>query len=135
MGLASLSGVIAMGCRLNDEQKIPSDVTPKQLSEHFRRDQYDAGFGSLAALNDAVPTRHVGEAIPPFLVLIAEAEKFQPPLLADAEAFKAKADRAGVGAKVTIVVLNRTRHLSALKNMAAGSSDPGLQAVIRFLEH
>jgi acetyl esterase/lipase len=131
LGLKDVSGVIAMGCRLNGAMELPSDVTPERLAEHFRRDPYDAGFGSVEALNDAVPTRHVRPGMPPFLILIAEEEQLQPPILADAQAFTR--DAARVQGKATIVVLPGTRHMSALKNIAAGSpSDRGLQAVLKF---
>ena len=111
-GVRDVAGVVAMGCRLND--RIDAGGVPEEkIREHFQKDMYDAGFGSVAALNDAVPATHVSRDMPPFLVLVAEAEQVHPPILADAQAFA----KAAPGGKVKILVLKDRTHMTAIRRL------------------
>lgn len=127
--LSDVAGVVAMGCRLNDVVD-DSGATPEQVRHHFATDPYDSAFGSIEALNNAVPAAHVSAAMPPFLILIAEAEQIHPPLVADANEFVARARKAG--ARAEYVILPGLTHYSAIRN-ARSPDDPTLRRILQFI--
>ncbi len=127
--LQDIAGVVAMGCRLNNKVD-PAGASPEQIRRHFERDPYDAGFGSIEALNQAVPTAHVSANMPPFLVLIAENEQVNPPNLDDAKVFVAAAHE--VGATADCIVLPGLSHYSSIRN-AKSVNDPTFQRVRVFV--
>jgi acetyl esterase/lipase len=127
--LRDVAGVVAMGCRLN--AKVDSAAaSPEQIRRHFERDPYDAGFGSIGALNQAVPSAHVSARMPPFLILIAEAEQLQPPILDDAKVFIAAARQTG--ATADYVVLPGLTHYSSIRN-AKSTADPTFRRIRAFV--
>jgi acetyl esterase/lipase len=128
--LRDIAGVVAMGCRLND--KIDSGgASTEEIRRHFEKDPYDAGFGSIAALNQAVPLTHVSVNMPPFLILIAEGEQVNPPILEDSKAFVAAARETG--AIADWVILSGLTHYSSIRN-AKSVSDPTFRRIRAFVE-
>lgn len=127
--LSDVAGVIAMGCRLNDVVDA-AGTTPEQVRHHFASDPYDSAFGSIEALNNAVPAAHVSAAMPPFLILIAEAEQIHPPLVADAKEFIARAGKAR--ARAEYVILPGLTHYSAIRN-ARSPDDPTFRRILQFI--
>lgn len=123
-------GIVAMGCRLQfpyDTVGVPRDA----LERYFRENHDGRPYGSLANALDAAPINHVGPDLPPVLVLVAEAERINPPIEADARAFAAAA--AGVGRDVVQVeVLAGRKHYTALWRMAE-PDDPGRALIRGFL--
>jgi acetyl esterase/lipase len=113
--LQDIAGVVAMGCRLNDKIDT-AGASPEQIRRHFESDPYDAGFGSIEALNRAVPAAHVSAHMPPFLILIAEKEQVQPPLLDDSKVFVAAARQAGAAAEYVVLPGLRTTARSATRS-------------------
>lgn len=126
-GVRDVAGVVAMGCRLNDRVDA-SGVPEEKIKAHFQKDMYDAGFGSVAALNDAVPAAHVSRDMPPFLVLVAETEQVNPPILADAQAFA----NAAPSGKVKIVVLKDRTHMTAIRRLGE-EHDAAFAAIREFV--
>jgi len=126
---AEVSRVISMGCRLNDALDT-TGVPPERVKKYFETDPYESMFGSLEVRNAAVPLRHVGSHMPPVLVLIAETEQYQPPILADATAFAAAARKTG--ADVEVVVLKDRRHMSAIEKMVS-PDDPTPLRILEFV--
>ncbi len=100
------------------------------MRRYFGRDPYDAGFGSIEALNQAVPAAHVSAHMPPFLILIAEAEQEHPPILDDAKVFVAAARQAG--ATADYVVLPGLKHYSSIHN-AKSATDATFQRIRAFV--
>jgi acetyl esterase/lipase len=130
LNLQSVAGVVAMGCRLNDKADF-AGASQEQIRRHFTSDLYDAAFGSVEALNQAVPVVHVSAQMPPFLILIAEKEQVQPPLLDDSKVFVAAARQAG--ATADYVVLSGLSHYSAIRN-AKSPTDPTFQRILTFVK-
>jgi hypothetical protein len=126
---ADIAGVIAMGCRLNDRLDT-AGIPHERIARHFQTDPYDRHFATLKARNAAVPLAHVGPHMPRFLVLIAETEQVRPPLLADAEAFRAAAKT--VGALVDVQVLPARTHMSAVHNIKL-PNDYVLHRILTFI--
>ena len=66
----------------------------------------------------------------PFLVLIADAERFKPPILADATVFVDAAQAAGVSAE--IVILSNRTHYSSIR-LLVSSDDPTFRVILDFV--
>jgi len=111
---AELPGVVAMGCRLANEPDT-AGVPPERIRAAFASHPDYMGFGSLETLFDIVPLGHVGPGMPRMLVLIAETEQEQPPILADARRFEEAAKK--VGAPVEIVILPGRTHMSSVARL------------------
>jgi len=132
-----IAGVIAMGCRLNDHVFVTDEPpecyecswVPAQYLDKFMR--RELAFVSLKQRNDAVPARHVTRDLPPTLVLIAEEERFFPPILRDAAEFVGRALVAK--AKADISILDDRRHMTAIQNMVR-SDDPAVVRIVEFVQ-
>ncbi len=127
LSLSAVRGVVAMGCTL-------SPVLPALSDSARLRAVFSSGglstFGSLETFLDADATLHVGSATPPFLVLIAESEQVNPPILERARMFEAK--MVAAGRPVEIDVLPNRRHYTALSSMA-NAADPTLGLLLEFI--
>jgi acetyl esterase/lipase len=124
----ALAGVIAMGCLL--APVLPAVSDSARLRSFFTGSAALATFGSLEAFVDANATAHTGPHVPPTLVLIAEAEQINPPILQRAREFEARMH--GVNRPVEVVILPDRRHITALTGMAA-PDDPTFQLVLAFM--
>lgn len=131
-----LAGVIAMGCRLNDVVSVgdvrpeayeSSWVPPDRISEYM---ESEPAFISLQQRKEVVPASYADENLPPFLLLIAEKERFFPPILRDGSEFVGRALVADADAD--IIILNDRSHMSAINNMTT-PDDPGVQCVVSFV--
>jgi len=133
---ADVAGVIAMGSRLNDVVEVratppvnyETSWVPADRVAEFMKDE--PAFTDLAQRNDAVPASHVSGALPPTLVLIAEAERYLPPVLRDAAEFVGRARDAGAEADLAILA-DRT-HMSAIRSMVT-PDDPAVVRVAGFV--
>jgi acetyl esterase/lipase len=125
--LSALRGVAAMGCTLSPV--LPAISDSARLRAVFTSGALST-FGSLEAFLDADPTAYVGAETPPFLVLIAQAEQINPPILERARSFAAR--MAAAGRPVEIDVLPDRRHYTALSHMA-NANDPTLELLLAFI--
>ena len=89
-------------------------------------------FRNLANYRAANPSAHIGPHLPHILILVAETERFQPPILSQAEAFVQAARTAGANASVE--VLTQRTHVTTITLMPL-PGDPTLQHIIRFLRN
>lgn len=130
-----VAGVVALGCRLNDVVVVADDPPESYETSAIRRGlegDYapDPPYQTLAQRNGAVPARHVSAGLPPTLVLVAEGERFFPPVLRDGAEFVGRALQAG--AEADLVVLPDRRHVSVLEEMVS-PDDPTVQTVLGFV--
>ena len=124
--LSAVAGVVAMGCTLSPV--LPAIPDTQRLRAFFAKGSFPT-FDSLPQFLDADATAHVGPATPPFLVLVAESEQVNPPVLARARAFALKMQAAG--RPVDVEVLPDRKHYTALTLMA-NDRDPNLKLVLDF---
>ena len=131
-----IAGVIAMGCRLADHIEVTSTPPPQYEASWIPPDRVDdfpkvdERYVSLQQRNAAVPADHVSERLPPTLVVIAEEERFFPPILRDAAEF---VGRARVhDAEADLVILPDRRHMTAIRNMVT-PDDQGVVEVVNFV--
>ena len=115
-----------MGCLL---RQVPPAISDSgELRRFFSSGKWI--YPSLEAFRDADPTLHVGPHAPRTLVLIAESEQKQPPILENAEAF---ADRMrAAGRPVEIEVLPNRLHMTAL-TMMQDPLDPTFMRIVGFV--
>lgn len=86
--LSAVAGVVAIGCTLAPWDTAGRRVSVAQLEQSFARDAEDRRvYGSLAWRLRANPTAWVGPRSPPFLVLVAESERFMPAVLEEGARF------------------------------------------------
>lgn len=136
---ADLAGVIPLGCRLDDYVEV-LEAPPRRYeisAVHTSRvDEFlasEEAFTSLEQRLDAVPSMHVGGDLPPMLILLAEQERFFPPILRDAAEFVGRAMSANGDAAIDLVVLDDRQHMSALERMVT-VDDPAIQIIREFVE-
>lgn len=131
-----VAGVIPMGCRLNDYVEVTDSppsryeaswVPPDRVDDYMKRERV---FVSLEQRNAAVPAAHVSARLPPTLVLIAEAERFFPPILRDAAEFVGRA--LAQGADADLAILDDRRHMTAIRMMIT-ADDPAVGKVVEFV--
>ena len=129
--IADIRGVVAMGSIMRDkefEQAVASE-SQEQVQKAFASDAEYRAFGRPERYRDSWPLYHVHAGIPPVLFIIAEAEKFHPPVLASAEEFVAAARKLGCWADYKIVP---GKHMDEVRNLSM-SQDTVLQAVVQFI--
>lgn len=131
-----VAGIVAMGCRLDDRVEVGGEGPTGYERSWLRPDGVPAflasegAFETLQARNDAVPSRHVSADLPPTLVVVAEDERFFPPILRDGAEFVGRA--LSQGATADLVVLPERRHMTAIQMMVT-TADPGVQLVADFV--
>jgi arylformamidase len=110
----ALRGVIPIGCLL---EPVPPAVRDSARLRCFFVGSAALGtFGSLETFLDVNPVRHAGPQTPPTLVLVAEGEQLQPPILEHARAFEARMKQ--IGRPVRVEILPARGHMTALQKMA-----------------
>jgi arylformamidase len=126
-----VAGVVAMGCRLDLWNLADRCLTIEQAKPYFESDPDEkAVFDNVEDRVAANPTLYIGPHAPRFLALVAEAERFQPPILEEAAAFVRKLLEAGVEADVE--VLEDRQHMSSVEKMVE-PGDPTFRLVLGFI--
>ena len=83
-----VGGVVAMGCTLAPWDTTGRIVDQRKLAAAFASDATDRQlFGTLAWRLRANPTAWVRPTAPPFLILVAESERFFPSILEEGARF------------------------------------------------
>lgn len=116
----SVAGVVAMGCTLAPWDTVGRNKSPAALARAFANDADDRRvYGTLAWRLRANPTTWVGSTAPPFLVLVAESERFFPSILEEGARFVCLMRERQRSADIRI--LPGRRHV----NTTTGFLDPG----------
>ena len=115
-----------MGCLLHQVPPAISDSA--ELRRFFASEKWI--YPSLEMFRAADPSSHVGPHVPSTLVLIAESEQTQPPILESARLFADRMRRAGRPADFEI--LPNRRHMTAL-TMMQDPLDPTFLRVVEFV--
>jgi acetyl esterase/lipase len=118
---SDLRGVIPMGSIMWDDEleQALKQYGRSRVEESFRREPENNIYASLDTYLDHWPIRHVRAGLPPFLFLIAESEKEQPPVLRTDMKFVE--DSRSLGNSAQYKVLPGRTHYSAIRNL----SEPG----------
>ena len=100
LNLSDIAGVIAAGTLLIDQMDTSTNEKSKTA---FKRDSYLKIFGNAVVFNNASPMIHINSNMPRFLLLIAEGEQFQPPILEQSIEFVKKARQLNVAADYKVI--------------------------------
>lgn len=116
-----ITGSVVMGTILRDQE---FEEALGRATKAGRRARVDSLFevnpdytvyGTVENYLDSWPLHHVNGAMPPMLITVAEEERYQPPCLAHAEAFRDSAN--AMGANVQVAVLAGRDHYSAMRKL------------------
>ena len=127
--LGDVAGVIPMGTIL-DFKRMNDEYTPADRDKIYKTNEFFQTFRTPTVLVDAGPTQHIGRGLPPYLILLGDSEQVSPPILADAQAFVAKA--VAVGGKASFLVIPDRTHLGMLEHLP-GLDDPAMRAILGFI--
>jgi len=130
---ASLAGVIAMGCILASLDQPIRRTQASGLGKDTLRARWDADpdnrFASFDDRLDSDPSRFIGPHVPPTLIVVAEQERFRPPILEQAAHFVDLMYRAERPADIVIVPGS---HMSSIADLTQ-PDDPTFDAILRFI--
>ncbi len=129
----ALKGVISMGSIMWDEELTQGlkEYGRPRAEAAFGRDPDNRMYGGLDAYLEHWPIRHVHPGLPPYLFLIAEAEREQPPVEMTNREFVEQARAAGCRAEYRILA-DRT-HMSAIRRFGE-PGDSAFVLVARFVQ-
>ena len=131
MKRSDIAGVIAMGCLLDFDDQSLRRFTVDQLRRRITREPQDmATYGTAENYLSANPTLFVGRGVPSFLVVLAESERFMPPILEQGSRFVRLLLESEVQADLVIVP---GRHMSSIANITR-AGDPTYRAVRDFVQ-
>jgi acetyl esterase/lipase len=130
MKLSDIAGVIAMGCLLDfDDQSVRRSSGAEIQARIAREPQDIATYGSAENYLSANPMLFTGPRLPPFLVVVAESERFMPPILEQGSRFVRRLLENEVPAELVIVP---GRHMSSIANISR-AGDPTYRAIREFI--
>lgn len=125
-----IAGVIAMGCLLDRDDATLRSLTAERIRTPFMGESQDvATYGSPENYLAASPASFIGPHVPPTLVLLADAERFMPPIAEQGARFVRRLLEHGVAADMVIVPGD---HVSSIQNLSA-PDDPAFAAIKRFI--
>ncbi|MGE0354347.1 MAG: alpha/beta hydrolase [Gemmatimonadales bacterium] len=127
-----LRGVMPMGSIMWDEdlEEAVNRYGRDSMEQRFARDPDTRLFGSFDAYRGLWPIRHVGAGMPPFLFLIAEGERVNPPVLKTDSVF---AERArALGNQADYRILPGRTHMTAIRRFSE-PGDPTFAIVREFI--
>ena len=125
-----IAGIIPMGCTLDRDDATLRGLTPERIRKSFMSDAQDlATYGTPENYLAANPASHLGSHVPPTLIVVADAERFMPPVMEQ-------------GARVVRILLENNvpanlvvvpgTHESSIAGLGK-DSDPALSAILRFI--
>ena len=127
----AIAGVVAMGCTLAPWDTTASAPDLTKLAGAFPHDATDRQlFGTLAGRLRANPMAWVGPTAPPFLVLVAESERFYPSLLEEGAHFVCRMRELQRSADIRI--LTGRRHITTTTGFQ-DPADPVANLVTEFV--
>jgi acetyl esterase/lipase len=127
----AIAGVVAMGCTLAPWDTAGKGINPERLAQRFARDDSDRQlYGTLAWRLRANPTAWIGPTAPPFLVLVAESERFFPSILEEGAHFVCRMRELERSADIRI--LSGRRHITTTTGFA-DAADPVANLVADFV--
>lgn len=126
----NLAGVVAMGCVLDNYDAALREVSAERIAATFERDPDERErWGSAEGWIAANPSYHLGPHMPPTLVVVAEEERFAPPILEQGARFVRRL--RGFDVPADLVVVPGT-HRTSIEGVGT-VGDPVFEAVRTFV--
>jgi len=130
-----LAGIVPMGCTLAPLDPVIRAAQARGIGlDSLRvlwRARPDEIFENLDDRLDSSPSRFVGGHVPPTLIVVAEQERFLPPVLEQAAHFVGLMYEADRPADIVIVPGS---HRSSIADIVR-PGDPTFAAILRFVDH
>jgi acetyl esterase/lipase len=129
---SELSGVILMGCMLGPLVNVPAGADLDALAARWAARSADAAtYASLVDRLDSDPSRWVGPHMPPTLVVVAQAERFFPPILEQGATFVRRLLEHRRPAELVVVA---GTHRSSITHVPE-PGDETMAAAVAFIRH
>jgi arylformamidase len=126
-----VAGIIPMGCTLDRDDATLRGLTPDRIRKPFMSDGQDvATFGTPENYLAANPASHLGSHVPPTLIIVAEGERFMPPVMEQGARVVRRLLEYGVAANLVVVP---GKHMSSIEHVSV-AGDPAVAAILRFIE-
>jgi acetyl esterase/lipase len=130
LGTRNIGGIIPMGCTLDRDDATLRGLTADRIRNAFMNEAQDvATYKSAEAYLNANPATHIGKHVPPTLIIVADAERFMPPIMEQGARVVRRLLEEGVAANLVIVP---GTHISSIEAVSK-SDDPALLAILRFI--
>ncbi|MBS1718316.1 MAG: alpha/beta hydrolase [Armatimonadetes bacterium] len=128
LGLRDIAGTILMGTLMSDPLQIGG--RSKESQEKMWAKYLKPDWPSADAFVQAWPMAHINKDIPRMLILIAEAETTNPPILSQAIEYEKACEALGVSIHHEVLP-NRT-HMTAMQKLCE-AGDPNTRLILDFL--
>jgi|CXWL01.1.fsa_nt_gi acetyl esterase/lipase len=100
----NIAGIVPMGCVLDRWDAAFRNVKPEMIRERFVQDEGETDrYTSAEDLLSANPSFHLGPHVPKTLVILADDERFTPPILEQGSRFVRRLRELKVRAEIVIV--------------------------------
>jgi acetyl esterase/lipase len=125
-----IAGIIPMGCILDRDDATLRGLTADRIRASFMKDGQDvATFGTPENYLAANPASFVGSHVPPTLIIVADAERFMPPVMEQGARFVRLLLENGVPANLVVVP---GKHMSSIAAIGK-PDDPAFAAIMKFI--
>jgi acetyl esterase/lipase len=125
-----IAGIIPMGCILDRDDATLRGLTADRIRAPFMKDGQDvATFGTPENYLAANPASFVGKHVPPTLIIVAEAERFMPPVMEQGARFVRLLLENEVPANMVVVP---GKHMSSIASIGT-ADDPTFSAIMKFI--
>jgi acetyl esterase/lipase len=124
-----IAGIVAMGCVLSPSEEVLAAHSVDELRERWPKNSFADTYGSVEDWLDSDPSRFLGPAGPPVLVICAEAERFFPSILEEGAKFVRRLLEMKRPANLVMVP---GRHLTSIAQFGT-PGDPTFAAVQAFV--
>ncbi len=134
VGLATkdIAGLVLMGCLLDRDDATVRRFTADRIRQPFMNEPQDvATYGTPENYLAANPASFVGPHVPPTLVLLAEEERFMPPVMEQGSRFVRLLLEHDVAANLVVVPGS---HVSSIERINL-AGDPALAAILAFISN
>ena len=125
-----IAGVIPMGCLLDRDDATVRGLTADRIRTRFMAEPQEvATYETPENYLAANPASFIGAHVPPVLVILADRERFMPPVAEQGARFVRLLLESNVAANMVIVPGG---HVSSIEGVAR-AGDPSLTAILRFI--
>lgn len=127
---SDIAGIIPMGCTLDRDDATLRQLTPDKIRTGFAGDVQDiATFGTPETYLSANPASFIGKHVPPTLIVLADGERFMPPVMEEGSRFVRLLLENDVPANLVVVP---GRHMSSIAAVST-PGDPTFAAILEFI--
>jgi acetyl esterase/lipase len=125
-----VAGIIPMGCLLDHDDATVRGLTADRIRTRFMAEPQDvATYVTPENYLAANPASFIGPHVPPALVVVADRERFMPPVVEQGARFVRLLLESNVAANMVLVPGD---HVSSIEGVAR-AGDPSLTAILSFI--